>query len=67
MGKIYENIKKECDKQGLTIQELEKRAEIGNGTVGRWRESKPRVDTLYKVAVVLDVSIRSLIGDAEIA
>ena len=46
---IYDKVKNECEKHNMTIMELEKRAEIANGVVGKWRESKPNIDTLLKV------------------
>lgn len=60
---IYENIKEVCDKKNISISALEKRAGIGNGTIGKWKESKsgPTVETLLKIADVLGVSIGRLV------
>lgn len=60
---IYDKVKNECEKHNMTIMELEKRAEIANGVVGKWRESKPNIDTLLKVAKVLEVSIEELLEE----
>lgn len=57
---IYDNIKAIADKKGLSIAEIEKRAQIGNGIIGKWKESTPNVDSLVKVAKVLGVSINTL-------
>ena len=57
---IYDNIKALADKKGLSIAEIEKRAQIGNGIIGKWKESTPNVDSLVKVAKVLNVSINTL-------
>ena len=57
---IYDNIKALADKKGLSIAEIEKRAQIGNGIIGKWKESTPNVDSLVKVARVLNVSINTL-------
>ena len=62
---IYDNIKAIADKKGLTIAEIEKKAKIGNGIIGKWRESKPNVDSLVKVAQVLNVSVNTLIKGRE--
>lgn len=62
---IYENIKAIADKKGLSIAEIEKRAKIGNGIIGKWRESAPNVDSLVKVAKVLNVSVNTLIKGRE--
>lgn len=58
---IYDNIKTLADKKGLSIAEIEKRAQIGNGIIGKWKESNPNIDSLAKVAKVLNVSINTLV------
>ena len=60
---IYTNIKALADKKGLSIAEIEKRAGLGNGTIGKWREAKPLADSLAKVAKVLNVSINTLVKE----
>ena len=57
---IYDNIKSVADKRGMSIAEIEKRAQIGNGIIGKWKESSPNLDSLVKVARVLNVSINTL-------
>lgn len=57
---IYDNIKAVADKKGMSIAEIEKRAQIGNGIIGKWKESSPNLDSLVKVARVLNVSINTL-------
>ena len=57
---IYDNIKAIADKKGMSIAEIEKKAQIGNGIIGKWKESIPNVDSLVKVAKVLNVSISTL-------
>lgn len=57
---IYDNIKTLADKKGISIAEIEKRARIGNGIIGKWKESSPNIDSLVKVAKVLGVSINTL-------
>ncbi len=62
---IYENIKEVCDKKKISISALEKKAGIGNGTIGKWKEEKsgPKVETLLKIAEVLGVSVGRLIKE----
>ena len=59
----YENVKRLCDERGLSIYDLEKDADIGNGTIGRWKDSKnkPSVVTLQKIADFFGVSIEVLV------
>lgn len=60
---IYDNIKSVAEKKGMSIAEIEKKAQIGNGTIGRWRKSFPNVDSVVKVAKVLNVSVNTLIRE----
>ena len=58
---IYENIKKLCDERNLSVTELEKKAGLGNGTIGKWKISHPTMNSLYMVADALDVKITKII------
>lgn len=60
---IYENIKALCDKMGITISELEKRAGLGNGVIGGWKKSFPRADKLKAVADALGVTVDELMKE----
>lgn len=44
---------------------MEAKANLKNGTVGKWRESIPRADSLRKVAKVLHVSMETLMKEPE--
>jgi len=57
---IYENIKAIADSREMSIAELEKKANLSNGAIGKWRESVPNLESLVKVARVLNVSINTL-------
>lgn len=58
---IYENIVRLCNENGITVSKLETEAGIGNGIVGRWRYSVPRVDSLKKAADYFGVTVDSLL------
>lgn len=63
---IYKNVKLLCEEQGLTIQELERKANLGGGTIGKWKDSNnPTVNNLQSVAKVLGVSVNRLIKGGE--
>lgn len=49
----------------LSIAELERKANLGNGTIRRWVDSIPSADKLYRVAKILGVSIEYLINGEE--
>ena len=62
---IYSKIKNLCGAAGITISKLEEEAGLGNGTVGGWRTAVPAVDTVKKVADVLNVSVDELIDGVD--
>lgn len=62
---IYSKIKNLCETAGITISKLEEEAGLGNGTVGGWRTAVPAVDTVKKVADVLNVSVDELIDGVD--
>ncbi len=63
---IYENVKKLCVEQGLTVMALEQKAGLANGTVGGWRNSIPTAISLQKVAAVLGVAMEDLLKEDEV-
>jgi transcriptional regulator with XRE-family HTH domain len=63
---IYDNVKRIADKKGISIAALEKEANLGNGTIGRWGRSSPTVDSVKKVAAVLGVAVSTLLNDKEV-
>lgn len=60
---VYEKIKAIADQNSLSIQEIEKRSGLGNGSVSKWATSMPKADSLYKVAKILDRSIEYFLTD----
>lgn len=60
---IYENVKTLCASQGISIAKLEQAAGVGNGTIGKWRNSMPSVETLKKVADHLKVTVDELLKE----
>ena len=60
---IYDNIKEVADKKGLAIYEVEQRAGLANGVIGKWRTGYPRVDNLISVANALGVSVTRLLRE----
>lgn len=62
-----DRIKLICNQRDFTIADLERQADIGNGTIRRWGDTLPAADKLQRVARCLNVSIDYLIngGDSE--
>ena len=54
---IYEKIKKLAKEEGISISALEKKLNIGNGTIRRWNEASPTFENVFKVAKYFDVSM----------
>ena len=60
---IYDNVKNWADQRKISIAELERQAELGNGTIGGWKVSNPNLDSLSKVAKALNVSVTTLLKE----
>ena len=58
---VYETIKEMCKEHGISIHELERRAGIGNGTIGRWKNSTARLSSIEKAAGVFGVTAAQII------
>jgi transcriptional regulator with XRE-family HTH domain len=58
---IYENIRRLCDEQGLSVRRLEVTAGLGNGTISNWRKTPKTVKALEKVAKHLGVTVDALL------
>lgn len=54
---VYKNIRHLCIDKQMTIRQLEMKAGIGNGTIGKWRFQSPRLDSVQKVADALGVPL----------
>lgn len=53
---IYEKIKRLAAKEGISIASLEKKLNIGNGTIRKWNEASPTFENVLKVAKYFDVT-----------
>lgn len=59
---IFENIASLCSDKGISIARLERETGLGNGVVGKWKESSPRLETVKKVADYLETTIDDLLS-----
>lgn len=57
---IYDNIVEISKKRNMTLRNVEKKASLANGTIGKWKTCNPQVDSLMKVAKALNVSLNTL-------
>ncbi len=56
-----EVIQEKASAQGLTFAAIERRADIANGSIARWKDSSPNLQTIKKVAHVLGCTVDELI------
>lgn len=59
---LFERIKQLADQKKLSIRQLEENLGYGNGTISRWKKTKPGIDKLEKVADYFNVSTDYLLG-----
>lgn len=62
---MFERIQDLCLKRGITVAELERKANLGNGSIRRWGTAYPSVDKVDRVAKVLHSSIEFLYTGTE--
>ncbi|MFA5528845.1 MAG: helix-turn-helix transcriptional regulator [Peptostreptococcales bacterium] len=62
---LLEKIKMLCSDRNMSVGDLEKELELGNGSIYKWNKSIPRVDTLLKVANYFGVDINYLLEEKE--
>lgn len=58
---ILDNIRKLCEKKGVSIWAVERATGIGNGVIARWENSSPRVENLKLVADYFGVTVDELL------
>ena len=62
---IYDKIKELCKKKNVSVGQVEKRAGLGKGTIGKWNNSKPTVDNLLAVAKELGEPMEYFLEDTK--
>lgn len=60
---LLDNVKRLCKERGVSVWSLEKSIDVGNGTIGKWENGVPRVDTVKKVADYFGVTVDELLSD----
>lgn len=59
---IYEKTKYLCDNKNITIAKLERELNFSEGSVSKWKTSKPSFDKLISVADYFNVSLDFITG-----
>jgi len=60
---LLKKIKRLCSQNNLTISELEKKLNFGNGTIHKWDNAQPSVSKVKSVADYFNVDVNYLIYD----
>lgn len=60
---LLNKIKKLCDDNKISIAELERNLGFGNGSIRRWLDGNPSINSLRKVAEYFGVTIQYLVED----
>ncbi|WP_429949330.1 hypothetical protein IGJ55_002128 [Enterococcus sp. AZ170] len=64
---LYENVKVEAAKKGISIRKIEQELEFSNGSISKWNDSVPSVDKIQKVAKFLGITIEKLLEQKQTA
>lgn len=61
---FYNKVLDYCKKNEISISQFEKMCNIGNGTIGRWKndKSKPSLNTIEKISLSTGTPISEWIG-----
>lgn len=61
---IFDRVMAYCRKYGLSIAAFERKCNIGNGAVARWRYKQPTLESLYKIEKATGIPVSEWIkGD----
>lgn len=63
---LFDRVKRLCDKQGISLSQLEENLEIGNGSAYKWKKHDPTLKMLKKLAEYFNVSVDYLLGSEQI-
>lgn len=58
---LYDNVKKICESQGISVSELERSLGFPRSYVCKWNENEPGIRKVQKVANFLGVPIEELL------
>ena len=62
---LYEKVTTLREKQGLSQSELERKADLSKGTITNWKNRKPNMKSIEKVANALGYDVAYFITDDE--
>lgn len=60
---VLENVTKLCKDKSISVAELERTVKLGNGVVGKWAVSSPRLENIEKVARFFNCTVDDLLKE----
>lgn len=61
---IYDYMLNYCEKKKTTVTQFERDCGLGRGTIGKWKDSKPSLETLKKVSDYTKINFITLVKEA---
>lgn len=58
----YDAVKAAAEAAGTSVNNVEEKAGLAKGTIGKWKKGEPRIGSLEKVARVLNADINELVA-----
>lgn len=64
---ILENINKYCEGENISVKDFEKKCNLANGLVGKWKSgiAMPSLPTLQKIVDATGTELNDWIGEKE--
>ena len=63
----YNNIKELCTLHNITIAQLEKELNFGEGLISKWKVSSPSVNKILAIAKYFNVSTDYILGKSQVS
>lgn len=63
---VFERILIYCSKNDISIAAFERMCDIGNGTIKKWKYTKPSIRTLEKIAKATGIPISNWLDGGDI-
>lgn len=60
---IYSNVEELARKKGLSLAEVERKANLSKGSITKWKKASPTIKSLSAVAEVLGVTVNRLLKE----
>lgn len=59
---IYTKVAELAHERGVSLAKIERDVDMGNGTIGKWKTTSPKLENVMKVADYFGMTIDALIG-----